>query len=81
LLRSRRNWQGYGWNGLLRSNAKNPTPKGLMITHKLVGLGHADEILVMRAGRIVARGQHLDLLQEDGWYRKWYDRQQQVFAR
>jgi len=52
-----------------------------MITHKLVGLGHADEILVMRAGRIVARGQHLDLLQEDGWYRKWYDRQQQVFAR
>jgi ATP-binding cassette subfamily C protein CydC len=50
----------------------------LMITHRLVGLAAADEILVMHAGRIVERGRHNDLLQIDGTYRRMWEYQHQV---
>jgi ATP-binding cassette subfamily C protein CydC len=50
----------------------------LMITHRLIGLEAADEILVLRAGRIVERGQHGDLLQIDGAYRRMWDQQRQA---
>jgi ABC-type multidrug transport system fused ATPase/permease subunit len=40
----------------------------LMITHRLVGLEHMDEILVLQAGRIVERGQPYELLQAEGLY-------------
>lgn len=52
----------------------------LMITHRLVGLEHADEILVLRAGRVVERGRHADLLQIDGTYRRLWDLHNQVLA-
>ena len=51
----------------------------LMITHRLIGLEAADEILVLRAGRIVERGPHGDLLQIDGAYRRLWDQQRQAF--
>jgi ABC-type multidrug transport system fused ATPase/permease subunit len=51
----------------------------LLITHRLVGLETADEILVLRAGRIVERGKHHDLVQMDGLYRRLWELQNQIF--
>jgi len=49
----------------------------LIITHHLVGLERADEILVLDGGRIVERGCHEVLLQRDGVYRRMWDLRQQ----
>ncbi|NDJ77929.1 MAG: thiol reductant ABC exporter subunit CydC [Chloroflexi bacterium] len=47
----------------------------LMITHRLVGLEHADNILVLDGGRSVEYGQHHDLLDADGAYRRLWETQ------
>jgi ATP-binding cassette subfamily C protein CydC len=52
----------------------------LMITHRLVGLEAADEILVLHAGRVVERGRHDQLIQMNGLYRRMWDQQNQIFA-
>jgi ATP-binding cassette subfamily C protein CydC len=50
----------------------------LLITHRLVGLEHIDEILVMDHGMIVERGRHGDLLAREGLYRRLWDLQNQI---
>lgn len=50
----------------------------LIITHRLVGLEDAAEILVLHQGRIVESGQHHELLQVTGRYRRMWDLQQQI---
>ncbi len=40
----------------------------IIIAHRLSSLLHADEIIVLNQGRIVQRGTHARLLQEDGAY-------------
>ena len=50
----------------------------LLITHRLAGLEAADEILVLRAGRVVERGRHHDLMQMGGLYRRMWDLQNQI---
>jgi len=50
----------------------------LLITHRLVGLEAADDILVLRAGRVAERGRHVDLIQMGGLYRRMWDLQNQV---
>jgi ABC-type multidrug transport system fused ATPase/permease subunit len=50
----------------------------LIITHRLVGLEGVDEILVLRAGWIVERGRHHDLVRMDGHYRRMWELQNQV---
>lgn len=52
----------------------------LIISHRLVGLERVDEILVLRAGRVVERGSHLDLMQMDGLYRRMWDLQSQALV-
>jgi thiol reductant ABC exporter CydC subunit len=47
----------------------------LWITHRLVGLEAMDEILVLEAGKIVARGTQAELLAQDGLYKKMWDLQ------
>ena len=42
----------------------------LLITHRLVGLEHMDEILVLDRGGILQRGTHDSLLAADGLYRR-----------
>ena len=49
------------------------TATTLMLTHRLAGLADMDEILVLRAGRVVERGTHADLLQLDSYYRRMWD--------
>jgi ABC-type multidrug transport system fused ATPase/permease subunit len=54
----------------------------LLITHRLVGLEAADEILVLREGRIVERGRHHELLQMGGVYhRMWELQKQSLYSR
>ncbi len=45
----------------------------LIITHRLVALEEVDEILVLRAGRIVERGRHDELMQMNGVYRRMWE--------
>jgi thiol reductant ABC exporter CydC subunit len=52
----------------------------LIITHRLVGLEDADEILVLRAGRVMERGRHHDLMQMGRFYRRMWDLQNQVLT-
>ena len=53
----------------------------LLITHRLVGLEAAHHILVLRAGRVIERGQHAELLQADTFYRRMWEAQRQAFDR
>jgi thiol reductant ABC exporter CydC subunit len=48
----------------------------LWITHRLVDLEGMDEILVLDQGRLVERGTHAGLLQEQGLYRRMVSAQQ-----
>ncbi|MHA7131007.1 ABC transporter ATP-binding protein [Algoriphagus namhaensis] len=42
----------------------------LVIAHRLSTIQHADEILVVEKGRIIQRGTHTDLMQQEGMYQK-----------
>jgi ATP-binding cassette subfamily B protein len=50
----------------------------LMIAHRLSTVMHADEILVLDAGRVVERGSHAGLIALDGQYAQMWRLQQQA---
>ena len=52
----------------------------LIVTHRLVGLEDADEILVLRSGRIVERGRHRELLAVNGLYHRMWEIQTQALV-
>ena len=52
----------------------------LLITHRLIGLEHVGEILVMEDGRIVERGTHGELLVQKGLYHRLWDLQNQILT-
>jgi ATP-binding cassette subfamily B protein len=47
----------------------------VLVTHRLLSLGDADQILVMDEGRIVERGTHDELLDRGGLYARMYEEQ------
>ena len=52
----------------------------LLITHRLVGLENANEILAMDHGQIVERGTHQTLLDQRGIYRRLWDLQNRILV-
>jgi ATP-binding cassette subfamily B protein len=48
----------------------------IIIAHRLGSLQHADEILVLDDGRIIERGNHDELLGQNGHYKQLWDLQQ-----
>lgn len=48
----------------------------IVIAHRLSTVQHADEIIVMEKGKIVQRGRHSELMQQEGMYRKLVEMQQ-----
>jgi len=48
----------------------------IIIAHRLSTVVHADEIVVMEAGRVVERGSHAELLEARGVYAEMWARQQ-----
>jgi len=50
----------------------------LLITHRLVGLEHMDEIVVLDEGQIVERGTHENLIRQKGLYRHLWDLQNRI---
>ncbi|HEY1506883.1 MAG TPA: ABC transporter ATP-binding protein/permease [Stellaceae bacterium] len=63
----------------LEEVAENRTT--LMIAHRLSTVIHADEILVVDDGRIVERGNHAQLIAQDGMYAAMWRRQQEADQR
>ena len=47
----------------------------MIIAHRLSTIKEADEILVMKEGKVVERGTHRDLLEMDGAYKKLVKKQ------
>ncbi len=50
----------------------------IVIAHRLSTIVSADEIIVLKDGRIVERGRHADLLAEHGLYASMWDRQREA---
>jgi ATP-binding cassette, subfamily B, bacterial MsbA len=48
----------------------------IVIAHRLSTIRHADEIIVLQKGKIVERGNHEELLSQDGFYRKLVEMQE-----
>jgi len=47
----------------------------VVIAHRLSTIQHADEIVVLKKGEIVERGNHEELVQKEGVYKKLQDLQ------
>lgn len=58
----------------LKDTRKDKTT--IITAHRLSAVVQADIILVMQNGRIIERGRHEDLIQNNGWYAKTYVSQQ-----
>lgn len=48
----------------------------IITTHRLSAVQHADHIIVLDSGSIIEEGTHVSLLQQGGWYKEQYERQQ-----
>ncbi|PEA53625.1 ABC transporter ATP-binding protein [Bacillus pseudomycoides] len=58
----------------LKHERQNKTT--IITAHRLSAIQHANLILVIDDGKIVQRGTHESLMQQDGWYKDMYESQQ-----
>lgn len=58
----------------LKENRKDKTT--IITAHRLSAINHADLIIVLEVGKISERGTHDQLMEQDGWYKDMYLRQQ-----
>lgn len=58
----------------LRNERKDKTT--MIAAHRLTSVMDADLILVLKDGQIIERGNHQDLLKENGWYAEMWRRQE-----
>ncbi|MCU9611959.1 ABC transporter transmembrane domain-containing protein [Caldibacillus lycopersici] len=58
----------------LRNNREGKTT--IITSHRLSAIQHADIILVLDEGKIVQKGMHEELMNEEGWYKDMYLHQQ-----
>ena len=58
----------------LRNERKDKTK--MIAAHRLTSVMDADLILVLKDGQIIERGNHQDLLKENGWYAEIWRRQE-----
>jgi ATP-binding cassette subfamily B protein len=56
----------------------SPKRTTFIIAHRIQSVMNADLILVMDKGRIIQKGTHKELLEQDGMYRKIYDLQTRI---
>ncbi len=47
----------------------------IVIAHRLSTIRHADEIIVLQKGKIVEQGNHIELMQQNGFYKKLVEMQ------
>lgn len=52
----------------------------IMIAHRLKTVEHADQILVVENGRIVERGTHAELMQEEGIYKRFVESREKAIS-
>ncbi|KEF43388.1 MAG: membrane protein [Cyanobium sp. CACIAM 14] len=62
--------------GILRSVREEQRRTVLMISHQLSAAAACDRILVLEGGRLVQEGHHSELLQQEGTYRRLWDREE-----
>ena len=58
----------------MRNERKDKTT--MIAAHRLTSVMDADLILVLKDGQIIERGNHQDLLKENGWYAEMWRRQE-----
>ena len=58
----------------IKTNRQNKTT--IISAHRISSVMHANEIIVLDKGEIVERGNHYELLEQDGWYKQMYEKQQ-----
>ncbi|MCA9837053.1 MAG: ABC transporter ATP-binding protein [Trueperaceae bacterium] len=52
----------------------------IIIAHRLSTIQDVDRIMVLRKGKLIEQGNHFELLEQDGYYRKLYELQYQERA-
>ena len=52
----------------------------IMIAHRLKTVRHADQIVVVDRGRVVQKGTHEELMEQDGIYRRFVNSREQAVS-